>query len=321
MDQLRDPLAGDGGDGDDLAAEFGGDALASLGGVGQVHLGDDQELGPVGQGGAVMLQLLADRPIIGHGVGPVDRGRVDQVDEEPGPFDVAEEFVAQAVAFVGPLDEAGDVGHDEGPIGSGVDRPQVGVLGREGVVGDLGMGARDPRQQGRFARVGQAHEPDVGDDLQLEGDPPLLARDAFFVLSGGAIGARLEEGVAVSASPSAGDDHRITRPLHVAEHVAAVAVADDGPRGDLDDEVLGPSTGAVRALAVLAPVGLEVTLGRQVGEVGEPLDGAHDDVAAIAAVAAVRPAPGYVLLAPEADATVAAVAPSDENRDPVHEHD
>ena len=26
MDQLRDPLAGDGGDGDDLAAEFGGDA-------------------------------------------------------------------------------------------------------------------------------------------------------------------------------------------------------------------------------------------------------------------------------------------------------
>ena len=125
----------------------------------------------------------------------------------------------------------------------------------------------------------------------------------------------------MAAAPAAGDDHRIARPLQVAEHVAAVAVADDGPRRDLDDQVLGPSTGAVRALAVLAPVGLPVALGREVGEVGEALDGADDDVAAVAAVAAVRPAPGDVLLAPEAQAAVAAVAPSDEDRDPVHEHD
>ena len=78
--------------------------------------------------------------------------------------------------------------------------------------------------------------------------------------------------------------------------------------------------GAVGALAVLAAVGLPVPLVREVGEVRQPLDGAEDDAAAVAAVAAVGAAAGDVLLAAEAHAAVAAVAPSHVDRHPVDEH-
>ena len=47
------------------------------------------------------------------------------MDEQPGPLDVAEELVAEAVPLVRPLDQAGDVGHDEGAVEPGVDGAEV----------------------------------------------------------------------------------------------------------------------------------------------------------------------------------------------------
>jgi len=47
---------------------------------------------------------------------------------------------------------------------------------------------------------------------------------------------------------------------------------------------------------------------RQMRQVGHALHGADDHVAAVAAVAPVRPAPGRILLATEAQAAVAAGA-------------
>ena len=72
-----------------------------------------------------MLQLVADRPVVGDRVGAVDRDGVDQVDEQPGPLDVAEELVAEAVPLVGPLDQARDVGHDERAVAPACDGAEV----------------------------------------------------------------------------------------------------------------------------------------------------------------------------------------------------
>ena len=172
------PLPGDGRDPRHLAVQLAPRAAAaSLLGAGHVHLGHDQQLGPLGQRRAVLRQLVADRPVILDRVGAVERHGLDEVDEQVRPLDVPEELVAQPVAGVGPFDQAGDVGHDEVLI-LGDDRAQVGVLGGERIIGDLGMGARDPREQRRLAGVGQADQADVGDDLQLQDDPALLARDA-----------------------------------------------------------------------------------------------------------------------------------------------
>ena len=70
------------------------------------------------------------------------------------------------------------------------------------------------------------------------------------------------------------------------------------------------------AAAVGAPVLAVDDLGQAVGA-GH---GADDDVAAVAAVAAVRPALGYVLLAPETAASRAAIAAFDEQRYAIDEH-
>ena len=104
------------------------DPLARLGRAGQVQLGHDQDLGPLGQRGAVVLELVADRPVVGDRVGAVAGDGLDQVDQQPGPLDVAEELVPQPVPLVRPLDQAGDVGHDEGAVRPGVDRPRLGYL-------------------------------------------------------------------------------------------------------------------------------------------------------------------------------------------------
>src|SRR5690606_9002930 len=65
------------------------------------------------------------------------------------------------------------------------------------------------------------------------------------------------------------------------------------------------------AHAVLAALGLELALVAEVDQGVEVLVGQQPDVAALAAVAAVRPAQRDELLAPEAHAAVAAVAGSD----------
>src|SRR5690606_22616699 len=65
---------------------------------------------------------------------------------------------------------------------------------------------------------------------------------------------------------------------------------------------------AVAALAVLAVFGAVVRLVAEVDERAQARIDLQDDVAALAAVAAVRPAHRYELFTPEADAAVAAVA-------------
>ena len=142
----------------------------------------------------------------------------------------------------------------------------------------------------------------------------------FSTWRGARLVARLEMGVAMPAAAAAGDDDLVAGRLQVAEQVAAVAVADQGPRRDLDDQVLAAAAEAVRALAVLAAVRLPVPLVREVREVGNAFHGADHDVAAVAAVAAVGAAARRVLLAAEAQAAVAAGPSAHVNRHAIDEH-
>jgi hypothetical protein len=71
----------------------------------------------------------------------------------------------------------------------------------------------------------------------------------------------------VPAAAASSHDQFITGGLHVAQHVAAVAIADDCSRGHLDHQVGATASEAVGTLPVFAAVCFPMALVRKVSEV------------------------------------------------------
>src|SRR5262249_3747453 len=147
-----------------------------------------------------------------------------------------------------------------------------------------------------------ADQADVGDDLQFQHQPALLAGLAGLDLARGAVGGAGEVLVAVAAAPAAGHDHLLARPGEVAQDVAPVAVEHEGAGRHGDDEVVAVAAWAVAAAAGGAAGGPPVLAVDDVGQAVGAGHGAHDHGAAVAAVAAVGAAARHVLLAAEAQA-------------------
>ena len=97
------------------------------------------------------------------------------------------------------------------------------------------------------------------------------------------------------------------------DQLAGGVVVEQGADGDFEDEVLAGGAGHVGAEAVAAALGLMLRVEAEVDErvVGER--GGHEDVAAVAAVAAGGSAAGNEFFPPEGHAAVAAVAGLDAN--------
>ena len=113
-----------------------------------------------------------------HRVGAVERRQVEDVDEQPRALDVGEELVPEAGAVARALDQPGDVGDDELAVVR-LERAEDRLEGRE----------RDSRRPSACARVmrassedlpafGSPTRPDVGEQLELQLDHALLARQA-----------------------------------------------------------------------------------------------------------------------------------------------
>src|SRR5260370_11030247 len=104
----------------------------------------------------------------------------------------------------------------------------------------------------------------------------------LLMLARGSVRRRLEMGVAVSSFCATGHDHLIAGLLEVGEQMAAVAIAHQGSRGDLDQQDLATAPKAIRALAVLAAACFPVPLMREVSQVGMALRSTNDHAAAVA---------------------------------------
>ncbi len=225
------------------------------------------------------------------------------MDEHRAALDVGEELVPEAGAGGGALDQPGNVGEDGLAI-LAVDHPERRRDRRERVVGDLRRRPGQPPEQRGLAGVGQADQAGVGEQLEAELDPVLLAAGPALGEAGSLPGRVREALVAVSAAPAVGDDGA----LPGADQVDAAAVDRDslGPRRDQDLVVLPPAPVAVRAFAVTPLPSPEVLAALQGRQVAPRWVADEDDVAAVAAVAAVGSAARDVRLTPERDAAVTA---------------
>ena len=80
---------------------------------------------------------------------------------------MAQEAQTKALALRGAFDDAGNVGHDERAIVTIRNQTQVGLHRRERIVGNLGLGSADARQERRFASIGESDKAHIGEQLQF----------------------------------------------------------------------------------------------------------------------------------------------------------
>ena len=224
--------------------------------------------------------------------------------------------MSQALAQVGPFDEAGDFRQDQGLVlGIRAHDPQLGAQGGEGKGADPGLGRGEGLEQGGFAGIGGAHQAHVRQDLEFQVNAAFPARLAGLAEAGGANPGRGEVGIAHAAPAALGQDQALPGGHEVFNEPAAVGVKNPGARGHRHDH-----RGAVFAVAVLllAPAAV---FRRQDAPALEQAEGAkgrgdfEDDIAAGAAIAAVGPAPGLEAGPEKADTARAAVAGPDRDID------
>ena len=172
----------------------------------------------------------------------------------------------------------------------------------ERVVGDLRLGRADHADQRALADVGEADERDVGHQLQLELQPALLAVLALLGERRLAAPVGEELRVAAPAAPAGRGEPAVAGVGEVGEQLAAVEVGDDRALGHLHLEGLTAAAVHVLALAVDAVLGAAVRVVPEADQRRDVAVGDEPHVAALAAVAAVRPAHRDGALTPERDA-------------------
>ena len=213
--------------------------------------------------------------------------------------------MARARRPAGALDQAGDVGDDELPSVGDSTVPSTGCSVVNGYSATLGRAFEIQRQERRLAGVREADERRVCEQLQMQldaraprrADPPLRT-----AAPGGSswrsarcrarparrAAARRAPGCARSASSSSSSNTCV-------------------PTGTRTS-ASSPSAPCLRAPAPLPPFAAAIRPHpRTLDEVAQLGIGEQHDVAAVAAVTAVGPTLGHVLLAPEARASVAAL--------------
>ena len=282
--------------------------LQLRGGFREVHLVgyDDARLGREDR--RVEAQFALEDAVVVPRLAVFAAGHVDDEDQERAAFDVAEELVAEAAVLVRAFDEARDVGHHDAVEAVGVvDHAHVDVQGRERIRRHLRTRGREEIGQGRLAGVGVTHEADVGDRLEHDAELTFFARIARGRATRGLVDRALEVHIA-QAALAAGEKHHAFAMLGEFGHEAVGAFLEDlRARRHRQDQVAAIGTRALAALARSAIAGATVRLPAVGLEVAFVTVADQDDVAALAAVAAVGSALRDEFLATEADAAVAAV--------------
>ena len=175
------------------------------------------------------------------------------------------------------------------------------------VVCDLGLGGADGGDEGGLAHIGEADQAHIRDQFQLQRHLNVLTGHAGLGKLGDLAGGGGKMCIAVAAAAALGDgDRGVVR--QVRDDQAALGVLDHGAQRHLDDKVLGVLAVAQACAALAALRGHILAFIAEIHQGGQMIVRHKDDVAAPAAVAAVRAACGHEFFAVEAHRTIAALA-------------
>ena len=112
--------------------------------------------------------------------------------------------------------------------------------------------------------------------------------------------------VAPAASAAFGDDMILTGG-HIHNDLTGFGIPDDCASGNLDDQILAPFAAHIPALAACACLGGVLAFVAEIQKGGQIVVDPQDHTAAMAAVAAVGTAGGYIFFSVESNCSVTAV--------------
>src|SRR5207244_11457861 len=148
----------------------------------------------------------------------------------------------------------------------------------------LGPSRGGARGQRRLARVGEAEKTGVGDETQVQPQPPLLALPAGLGLAGRAVAVGEEGLVALPPAPAVDEEEPFAIDQHLAQLLPGGLVGGHRAGRNRDEDVGTAGARAVGRPAVLAAFGAVfgvVAQGQERVLVGH---GVQEDAAAVAAV-------------------------------------
>ncbi len=234
-------------------------------------------------------------------------------------LDVAEESQSQSTSLGCALDDAGNVGYDEGTsvaVGHDAER---GLEGGEGIVGNLGARVGERADQRRLTGVGEADQTDIGEELQFQDHHHFLHGLAGLgvarCLVGG--GAKLE--IAQSAASAFEQHHDLSVFDDIAEIFTGFGIVGHGAGRHLDVAVGAVAAVAAAFAAVAAIAGKDMAIVAQVEQRPVVAVAAQVDVASAPTIAAVGAAEGLVFGAVHVHRTAAALTGATVDFDVVYE--
>ena len=156
------------------------------------------------------------------------------MDQHARALEMREELVAEADTFARALDQTGHVSDGQLPPVRGVDGAEHGLERRERVTRDLRLRVRDPRQKRRLARVRQADERGVGQQLEPQLDVRLLPGLAD-LCEPRRLASRGREAPVAAATRAAAREHDLrARALEVGHKLVALEHLCPGGHAQLD---------------------------------------------------------------------------------------
>ena len=166
------------------------------------------------------------------------------MNQNPAAFDVAQEFEPQPDPFMRTLQQSRNVDHHDRMMVNFC-HPQGGLDRGERIVCHLWPCRADPAQQGRFARVGHADDPNVGDQLELQFQPERFPLFAVFSQPRRTVVGSLEGCVPPPAAPPPHDHVGLPRMHKIGQKLPTLRMAGHCPGGDRNAQVSAVRTGAV----------------------------------------------------------------------------
>ena len=253
------------------------------------------------------LQLCIDGGKIFFWVPPFAARYIHHMQQHAAALYMAQKIVPQAHAVGRALNQARNVGRHKAGLGPHAHHAQHGRKRGEVVIGYFGLCGADGADERRFAHIGKANQPHVGNQLQLQLHLQLFAGQAGLGKARNLPRGRGKVHVAPAALAALCHHHGLVG-RDVGNDKAAFGLFHQRAARHADDKVLRVFSVAARAAAVFAARRRILALIAEIHQGGKVWVGHKHNVAAAPAVAAVRPAGRHIFFPVERNGAVAALA-------------